>query len=148
MKKSLLCLLLSIILLNMPSYVLANNGIEYFEDGSYGITTYEIQVASVLTKGTVSKIKSYTYYDSNDVKQWKVSITGSFSYTGSSATCTSSSTTYTIYDAKWKVTKSQASKSGRTATGEFTVKKYLLGIPTQTVNKTLTLSCSNSGNIT
>ena len=34
------------------------------------------------------------------------------------------------------------------ATGEFTVKRYNLGIPVETVNKTLTLTCSPSGTVT
>ncbi len=127
---------------------LINTDIEYFDDGSYGITTYENNLSSILSVGTVSQTKNYTYYDSNNNKQWKISLSGSFSYTGSSASCTSASVSYTIYNSNWKVTKAQASKSGRTATGEFTVKKYVLGVPIKTVNKTLTLTCSNSGNVT
>ncbi len=34
------------------------------------------------------------------------------------------------------------------ATGSFTFKYYVLGIPVKTVNKTLTLTCDKNGNIT
>lgn len=61
--------------------------VETFEDGSY-ITE---RVLSVQTRagGTVSGSKEKNYYDSNGGPYWKVVLSASFTYTGSSATCTS-----------------------------------------------------------
>ena len=98
-----------------------------------------------MTNSTVSKEKYTTHYNSNNEIQWEVCVKGTFTYTGSSATCTKSTVSYKIYNDHWKVTSAVASKSGRTATGEFTLKRYFLGVPTKTVNETLTLTCSNTG---
>lgn len=51
---------------------------------------------------------------------------------------------YYIYT-KWKITSATASKSGNKATGDVTAKRYVLGIPVETVEKTITLTCSASG---
>lgn len=118
--------------------------IEYFEDGSYLITQSEISVTP-FAASTKSHTKSANYYDANGDLAWKVSLTGTFTYTGSSATCTKATKSYKIYDDRWKVTSSGASKSGNKATGNFTVKRYLGSIPIKTVNKTLTITCSKTG---
>ncbi len=119
--------------------------VEYFEDGSYMITKLETEQFSPFATSTTRKTKSADYYSNSGKLLWVVSLTGNFSYTGSSATCTSSSASYKIYDDAWKVTASKADKNGRQAIGNFTVKKYTLGIPLSTVNKTITISCSNTG---
>ena len=120
--------------------------IELFENGSYAVTT--IKNVGHNTKGTVTKNKSYTYYDSSNVQQWMVSLTATFSYNGSTASCTSATPSYSINNTAWKITKAETSISGATATGDFTAKKYVLLVPIQTVNKTLTLTCSASGIVT
>lgn len=120
--------------------------IEYFSDGSYIIT--ELSEYNSLDKSSISRSKTSTYYDNNNTSVWFVRLTATFSYNGTTATCTSSSTSYTIYDTAWQVTNAVASRSGNTATGDFTVKKYFLGIPIKTVNRTLTLTCSPSGVVT
>lgn len=125
--------------------IVTDRYVEYFDDGSYIVTEIETSNISVLSSSTVTNIKTSSYYDSDNVKNWTVKLTGTFSYTGSSASCTKSTVNYTIYNDYWKVTSAAASKSGNKATGNFTVKKYILGIPTKTVNRTLTITCSNSG---
>ena len=113
--------------------------IETYEDGSYGVVTVtEFQSE---TRATKNGQKKYEYYNSSNVKQWTVYLNASFTYTGSSATCTSATPSYSINNNTWSVTKALASRSGATATGTFTVKQY--GI--FTVDKTLTLTCSASG---
>ena len=119
--------------------------IEYYSDGSYSITRIETSEVSVLATSTVTKTKYIDHFGSDDEKEWRITVTGTFNYTGSSATCTNSKVSYKIYDSSWKVTSATASKSGRVATGDFTLKRYTLGIPTKTVNETLTITCSNTG---
>lgn len=118
--------------------------IEYFEDGSY-IVTEIISQESVSRATGVVKAKNEHYYNSSNEKEWTVTITGTFNYDGKTASCTKAVTSYKIYNDRWEVTASNASKSGAKAIGNFTVKKYLLGIPTKTVNKTVTLTCSKDG---
>lgn len=119
--------------------------IEYFYDGSYAVVKMETNGAALYSTSSKTTRKSYNYYSSNNKLEWTATLTGSFSYTGSSASCTSSSLSFKIYDDAWKVKSSQASKSGRTATGDFTIKRYTLGIPVKSVTKTITISCSNTG---
>lgn len=124
---------------------ITNREVEYFDDGSYIVTELVESGISTLATSTVSKTKSSSYYDSNNKMLWTVRLDATFRYTGSSATCTSAAASHTIYDSSWKVTSGTASKSGNKATGNFTVKKYVLGIPVKTVNRTLTITCSNTG---
>lgn len=121
-----------------------NGYIEYFEDGSYDIV--EIITDNQKTSRAVvgPKSKSISHYESNELV-CTLTITGTFNYDGSSATCTNASVSYRIYNDNWKVTEAKASRSGATAKGEFTVKKYFLGVPIKTLNKTVTLTCSKNG---
>ncbi len=148
--KKVLCAVLAIFILINVTIMLcsaaetAQPEIEYFSDGSYMITEIETENSC---KSTVSKSKTTKYYDSSNNLQWKATLTATFSYNGSTSSCTSSSVSHTIYDNAWRNTYSSASKSGNTATGEFTFKHYVLGIPVKTVNKTLTLTCDKNGNV-
>ncbi len=120
--------------------------IKYFEDGSYMITYVETSSMRASSEKTASKLSKY--YNSNDKLLWSVTLTGTFSYTGTSAICTASSVSSQIYDSSWKVTEAVASKSGNKATGSFVVKKYVLLVPIQSNDVNLTLTCSATGNIT
>lgn len=116
----------------------------YFEDGSYIITT--ISEESSITRAASSKTgqKTATFYNSDNVAQWSATLKGTFTYNGSSATCTASSITHKIYSSNWKIASASATKSGNKATGKATAKRYLI-VPVQTVEKTITLTCSASG---
>ena len=122
--------------------------VESFSDGSYGITSTKTVFALFAAKGTVTKTKTYKFYDTSNNLDWTASITATFSYNGTTASCTDVSKSTTIYDSAWKCTSSSCSKSGATATGNFTFKRYVLLVPVQTVNKTLTLTCDPNGNVT
>ena len=91
---------------------------------------------------SVSGSKPYTCYDSAGTALWKVTLYGTFTYTGSSATCTASSISTTIYDSLSTGSKS-ASKSGNKATGSATMKKSTV----KSVPVSLSLSCSASGSL-
>lgn len=152
-KKTLLFLLVAIFAFCVPLQLSAYaegskdepvlSYIETYDDGSYSVIT--ITVVTDPSKASTSGQKSFDYYNSNHVLQWSIYLNGTFTYTGSSATCTAASTSYSISNNSWTVTKAKASRSGATATGEFTVKRYELGVLAQTVNKTLTLTCSATG---
>lgn len=131
--------------------ILGDHEVVYFEDGSYAIVTISedpvLSDSQSSTKAaqTKSGSKSISFYSSNNVIQWTVTVSGTFSYDGSSATCTASSVSSVIYVNDWKVTSAVASKSGNKAIGDFTVKRYVLLIPVQTETVKLTLACSASG---
>lgn len=151
MKKIIALFCAMLILISFPATALAhdesavNSFVEYFDDGSYIVTESIINNISTIATYTKSCGKTSTYYNADNEKLWSITLTGTFTYTGSSATCTKSTATYAIYNSRWKVTSAVASKSGRKAIGDFTAKLYTLGIPVKTVNRTLTISCSNTG---
>ena len=156
MKKKLLITFLMAIAVffncfSLPVYAseeekIINTSVEYFDDGSYLImTTAEIvnhSRASVKT-GT----RTYTHKASDDTTLWTYKITGTFSYTGSSSTCTAVSDSYTISNDNWHMSSHSCSKSGNTAYGTVTMKRKFLGITTDTITKNISLSFSASGTL-
>ena len=141
-------------LMNCVCFAYADNTeeqlIEYYPDGSYYIVTISSHTSFtsfLQTRGTKTETKNGSHYNSNGSIAWKASITATFTYNGTSASCTDVSKSTTIYDSAWKCTSSSCSKSGATATGNFTFKRYVLLVPVQTVNKTLTLTCDKNGNV-
>lgn len=120
---------------------------EYFEDGSYMVTTLEVENKNSIARATSTKTGSKTviFYNADDEKMVTVKLTATFSYTGSSVTCTNVSPTFTVHNSMWRVTKATGTKSGNKGIGEFTLKKYVLGILTQQKDTTITITCSNTG---
>lgn len=121
--------------------------VTYFEDGSYLVTTISEDSSSTRATNTKSGSKTTTYYSATDEALWKATLKGTFSYTGSSATCTAASETHTVYDSSWKITSATATKSSNKAIGDIVSKRYFIGIPTATVEKTITITCSASGTL-
>lgn len=91
----------------------------YFEDGSY--MTVEVITRGMRASGSVSGSKPYTYYGKKGNAQWKATLSGSFTYTGSSATCIFSSVDVTVYDSSWYTISKSASRSGGKATASVTM---------------------------
>ncbi len=157
MKKVLSIILTLLLMISLCLFAFAettdhivSSTVDVYSDGSYGVTTIteSVAVSTVSTnapRATKPGSISYSHYDASNVLLWKVTLNATFTYNGTTATCTSATPSYTVYGSAWKVTKSTASHSGNTATGSFTAKRYTLGIPVETVNKTLTLTCSPSG---
>ena len=119
--------------------------VEYFSDGSY--MTEKIISSSMRASGTKSGSKVKSYYGSDGETEWSVTITGTFSYTGSSATCTSASCSVTVYDSAWYTISKSASKSGSTATGNVTMGEKLLGVKVDEVSTSVSLKCDANGNL-
>lgn len=149
MKRILCFILMSAMLL----YVIPvqSNAVEknletiYFEDGSY--MTAEVITKGTRASGSVSGSKPYTYYRSDGSAQWKATISGSFTYTGSSAICTSSSVDVTIYDSSWYTISKSSSKSGNTASASVTMGEKLGGVTVTKVPANLSLSCDKNDNL-
>ncbi|MDY4581909.1 MAG: hypothetical protein SPD81_03535 [Candidatus Faecousia sp.] len=141
-------LVLTIAIFVFPMYANAaekENNVVYFDDGSY--MTAEVITNRMRASGSVTGNKIKTYYDSEGNTKWKAVLTGSFTYTGSSATCTSASIDVTIYDSNWYVVSKSASKSGNTASASVTMGKKVAGVTVSKVSANLTLSCDANGNL-
>lgn len=119
--------------------------VETFEDGSY-ITE---RVLSVQTRagGTVSGSKERNQYDSNGSLCWKVTLSASFTYTGSSATCTSANCDVVCYSSDWYVISKSASKSGNMASASATMGEMEGGATVRRVTAYLTIQCDGNGNL-
>lgn len=115
-----------------------DNGI-YIETiiGEYDRTTYATN-----TK-TGYKIKNFKN-DDGDIL-YTLRVDASFTYNGSSSTCTSASSTGTAPASTWTVIQTTASKSGNTATAKGIYNQHYLDRLIQTKTHTITLTCSNTG---
>lgn len=148
--KRFICSLL-VVMLVLCSIPICGNAAECeqeiirFEDGSYAVV--ETITSGARASGGISGSRPYTYYDSTGIAQWKVALNGSFTYNGSSATCTSASCSVTIYNSEWYTISKNASKSGNTANGSFSIGRKVLGVTVETKDVTLKLSCDKNGNL-
>lgn len=127
-------------------------GIYYLEDGSYIVTERLLSDIQLLSVGTKTYSKVSTYYNSDDVAQCALKVTGTFEVNyGVSVKCTNVSATSYVYVDGWtveKVTKSSSAGSGATASatasGEFV--KKLLFITTSRIPVSVTVTCDKNGN--
>ena len=123
---------------------------EYFADGSYFETVITAEsngyMAILNSKKTVTKTKTSYYKNSSGTTLWYVKVTGTFTYGNGSSKCTSSAVTAASKSGAWKITSKSASKSGNKATAKATAKRYYDGSVVETKYKTVTLTCSPSGN--
>lgn len=127
--------------------IIQSEPVEYLEDGSYIVTVLTVEEENTMARATYSKTgaKTVTIYNDDDEAMVVMKLTGTFTYNGSTATCTNASTSYTVYGSNWKVTSAVASKSGNVAKGDFVAKRYLLLVPVQTETASPTITCSVSG---
>lgn len=142
MKKLILslCLCLSFCLM----FTETSNANEYYCD-----ETIEIISTTPVTRSTktITGKKTASVKNSSGKVLWSVTVTGSFTYTGSKATCTSSSVSAQSNDSRWKISSKSHSKSGNTATATASAKYYLDGTVISTQTKTVKLTCSASGKL-
>lgn len=119
--------------------------ISVFEDGSY--LTEMIISENSRAGGSKNGSKTYEYYSVDGRCLWNVTLSGSFTYSGSTSSCTAASVSTTIYDSAWYTASKDASRSGNTAYGSATMGRKALGVTVQTVPVSLTLTCDADGNL-
>ncbi len=122
--------------------------IVYFDGETYYLETFISDVGidqkSINpTRGTITRTKTSHLYNSAGVIMISVSVTGTFTYNGSTAVCTSCSGSSTSYNSAWVITDYYTSCSGNSATNYTTAvqaNKY-------TWHKNVTITCSANGTI-
>ena len=110
----------------------------------------EMPTQPSLSRAAKTKSATKTVYcnDSNGNTLWSLRIVATFSYTGSSSKCTSAKAGVSSNSSYWKVSVSSCTRSGNKATATAVGKKYSSkGVLLQTVNKSVTISCSANGTI-
>ncbi|MCR4717074.1 MAG: hypothetical protein K5656_07830 [Lachnospiraceae bacterium] len=129
--------------------------IEIINDDLYCVTTIvSNDISSEIffpnqTKATNAKSGSKTveYKNSKGKTLWYVKVSGSYTYNGSSASCTSASVYATSNDSNWNISNKKSHKSSNTAYASATGTLKQQGITIQTINKSVSLSCSKDGKL-
>lgn len=147
MKKLLLGLTL-VLMLILPTNINAleeNYNTTYYENGYY----YEISISVTNSVARSAKEGSKTIYCKNSAGKtmWSLTVKGTFTYNGSTSSCTSASASTSITDATWKITNKSSSKSGNAAKATATAICYLNGNPINSQTKTVTLKCNANGKL-
>lgn len=152
MKKiiSILLVLVSIVLMVPATQASAQTNtadldIIYLEDGGYIMV--ELNTNSNMARATVSKSKICTRYSDTDEMQWKITLSGSFTYDGITASCTSSSCTVTIYKNDWYTDSKTSWKSANSAYATVVMARKLLGVTVARETIDLTLTCDRYGKV-
>ena len=117
----------------------------YYEDGSY----LKITITESMSRasGTKTGSKKYEHLDSNGNLCWTATLRGTFTYTGTSATCTASSCDVSISNSAYYVVSKTVGKSGGSATATLTMGRKLLGITISKDTYDLKLTCDKNGNL-
>lgn len=157
MKKTLkfttITLLLSILLLASNAYPVCAaqptiNKIQISPD-LYCITEIYEETPSSLnvfsSTQTKSGSKTVRYENASGTTLWYVKVTASFTYNGSSSTCTSASVTADSHSSNWSVSNKSSWKSGDTGYASATGHLHSGGEIVQTISRTVSLKCSNTG---
>ena len=136
-----------------PTQHTAVVSVEYFDDGSYTLTsiTENDSVKASGAKATTytrSGHKDICHYNSSDELQWTYTLSGTFTVNeGVSAVCTSSTSSHSITASGWSLTANNNYYSGNTAYGDATFKKKVLFITTNTVDINAHIACDAYGNL-
>lgn len=147
--KSLILVLLIAALLPINTLAATNTqekqNIIYLDNGDY--ITIELSQTDPRASGTKTGSKTYTYRDSDGVEEWRAVLKGTFTYTGSSATCTSVSCNVTITDTAWYTVSKTTSKSGGSALCELIMGRKFLGITIGKETVNMRITCDSNGNL-
>ena len=139
----LIFLLFSVVSTVSAAEITTSEEIIYFEDGSY-LVIETVQSMS-RSANTTSGFNRYVYYSENGETRWRAILTGTFTYDGTTATCTDSSVTTYVYADNWYEISKTAGKSGNTATGSVTMGRTVLGFTVAQEPYNLSLTCSPNG---
>lgn len=111
-----------------------------FEDGGYCIWETALESYGAVSPNQTSGQKTAIYYNGSDEKIFSVTVYGTFTYNGTSASATSAEAYVAIYDAGTEYVTSSASTRGGTASASGTVKYNSI-----TYTLPVSLTCSKNG---
>lgn len=143
MKKiiTLLTIVSSILFLSLPVSALDQKKEIIKLDNGYYLET----IIEETSMARAANQKTANYKNAQGAIMFSVTVTGTFTYTGSSSTCTKSVAEASSKNTNWKISSKSASKSGNKATAKAIAKRYVDGVAVETQNCTVTLICSSNG---
>lgn len=120
----------------------SGKSIIYYSDGSYLISelvTSPVSVSRLTNMVTGSRV--VTYYNADHDPLWDMTLTGTFSYNGSTAKAEEATYSYNIYSSAWSFKSANAYCTGNKAIVESVfVKAFFI-----TRDAIVTLTCSPTG---
>lgn len=124
--------------------------IEELDNGYYYETIIETVETSKdhLSRGAVqyiTKTKTTNMKNSSGTTLWSVSITATFSYNGSSATCISCTPDAKSYASTWTIDSVVSNRSGNSATATAVATHGLSVGISESFTKSVTITCSGTG---
>lgn len=149
MKKAislLLCVVLVLSLISTSAFaaqqedILVKRTVEVFDNGD--TLTTEVYECAIQSRSTKTGYATGTYRNASGTAIWDLTVTGTFTYNGSTSSATSSSASVRIYNSTAKFVSKNASTSGNTATGTATV-TYNASRTTRSAS----VSCDKNGNL-
>jgi ABC-type Na+ efflux pump permease subunit len=145
MKKiiTLLTIVSSILFLSLPVSALDQKKEIIKLDNGYYLETIIEETSMARAANQKTARKTANYKNAQGAIMFSVTVTGTFTYTGSSSTCTKS----VAKNTNWKISSKSASKSGNKATAKAIAKRYVDGVAVETQNCTVTLICSSNGSL-
>ena len=115
------------------------------ENGDYiELTVQTLPVRAAMNR---SGTKSCSYRNSDGTLAWKAILHGSFTYNGSTSSCTSASCTVSVYNDDWSLVSKSAVKNGNAAEATVVMGYKVLGVAAEKITRQLTLSCDKNGNL-
>lgn len=151
MKKLISFTVIVMLLLSaIPAYASTVDSVtvNHLENGYYTVTIIEDISDNVITPmATNTATKSKTTYVKNSAGTtlWYVRVTGTFTYGDGSAKCTSATPSAASMVSDWKVSNISGSKSGATAYASATGKQYVDDTVINTIQESVSLTCSPTG---
>ena len=129
-----------------PLSLIKTTTIQHLPNGGSLETAVEEQpvlVAFYASASTKSGTKTITYRNSAGTALWYVKVTGSFSYNGSTSSCSGVSAAAGSYSAYWAILSKSATRNGHSANATATAAQFNTNFEViATVLRTATLSCS------
>ena len=149
MKKiiTLLTIVSSILFLSLPVSALDQKKEIIKLDNGYYLETIKEETSMARAANQKTARKTANYKNAQGAIMFSVTVTGTFTYTGSSSTCTKSVAEASSKNTNWKISSKSASKSGNKATAKAIAKRYVDGVAVETQNCTVTLICSSNGSL-
>ena len=150
--KKYICFMLiaAIFMLSMPTCAFAQDmpkqsEIIPLEDGSYILV--ELSEGSNVTRATTTRSKTYTRYNGADEIQWRASLSGTFTYDGRTADCTSCNCSVVIYNDIWYEISRTSWADENIAKATLEMGEKFLGVTVNRETHNISLVCDRYGNV-
>ncbi len=109
--------------------------IHVFDDGSQLLEGQPVVIAQ--TRSSLTAQKPYYHCNSGGTVLWTATVTGTFTYNGSTSSCTNASYRTDVYASTWSEQSGTAYPSGNTAIADVVMARKLLFIVVETVPVTI-----------